>query len=155
METLEDRLVLSTYTVMSAADSGAGTLRQAILDADTSGGANTIVFDSSLAGDTITLTSNDADAAYGPTALVIGNLHVDNITIDGSGAPLLELSGDSLRRIFAVSSTSTLTLENIRLTDGMAQGGAGGSGGVSGSSGGGGGGGGGAGLGAPFQRRDP
>ena len=147
METLEDRLVLTPISVTSAADSGAGTLRQAILDADTSGGANTIVFDSSLASEIIALTSNDADTAYGPTALVIGNLHSDNITIDGSGAPLLELSGDSLRRIFAVSSTSTLTLENITLTDGMAQGGAGGGGSLSDNVPGGGGGGGGAGLG--------
>ena len=35
------------------------------------GGADTIDFDASLAGETITLTSNDSDTAYGPTALVM------------------------------------------------------------------------------------
>src|SRR5271167_4930912 len=114
METLEDRLVLSTVT--SSADSGPNTLRQAILDADSSGGATTIGFSSSLAGETITLTSPNADTAFGSTALVIGNLHTDNITIDGSGAALLVLSGDSSQRIFAVSSGSTLTIESITLT---------------------------------------
>ena len=34
----------NTYTVTSNADSGAGTLRQAILDANASGGADTIGF---------------------------------------------------------------------------------------------------------------
>ncbi len=144
LEALEGRLVLSTYTVTSPNDSGTGTLRQAILDAEMDETADTIDFAASLAGDTITLTSNDTTTAYGPTALVISN---GNITIDGSGAPLLQISGDNARRIFAVSSSSTLTLENITLTGGLAQGGAGGSGGVSGSSGAGGGGGGGAGLG--------
>jgi hypothetical protein len=143
MEALEDRRLLTPFTVTSTADSGEGTLREAILDAAEAGGANTIDFDASLAGQTITLTSNDTNTSYGPTALVING---DNVTIDGSNAPLLELSGDGARRIFAVSSTGTLTLENITLTDGLAQGGAGGNGGVSGSSGGGGGGGG-AGLG--------
>ncbi len=143
MERLEDRQLLATFTVDSTADSGTGTLRQAILDAAMNDEADTIDFDASLAGETITLTSNDSDTAYGLTALVINN---DNITIDGSNAPLLTLSGNGARRIFAVSSTATLTLENITLTDGLAQGGDG-YGGSSGSSGAGGGGGGGAGLG--------
>jgi hypothetical protein len=107
LEALEGRLVLSTYTVTSPNDSGTGTLRQAILDAEMDETADTIDFAASLAGDTITLTSNDTTTAYGPTALVIGN---GNITIDGSGAPLLQISGDNARRIFAVSSSSTLTL---------------------------------------------
>ena len=144
VEVLEDRRLLTPFTVTSAADSGDGTLRAAILEAADAGGSNTIDFDASLAGQTITLTSRDTDTSYGPTALVING---DNVTIDGSNAPLLQLSGDGTQRIFAVSSTATLTLENITLTDGLAQGGAGGNAGVSGSSGGGGGGGGGAGLG--------
>ncbi len=99
METLEDRRLLATFTVSSTADSGSNTLRQAILDAAENDEADTIDFDASLAGETITLTSNDSDTAYGPTALVINN---DNITIDGSNAPLLTLSGNGARRLFAV-----------------------------------------------------
>lgn len=47
----------ATYTVTSTSDSGAGTLRQAILDANANVGADSITFDPSLAGSTITLTS--------------------------------------------------------------------------------------------------
>src|SRR5262245_38724383 len=44
LESLEDRLALATYNVFSSADSGAGTLRQAILDANGSSGADHIQF---------------------------------------------------------------------------------------------------------------
>src|SRR5947209_2426486 len=37
LDVLEDRVVPSTFTVSNVADSGAGSLRQAILDADASG----------------------------------------------------------------------------------------------------------------------
>jgi photosystem II stability/assembly factor-like uncharacterized protein len=43
-ESLEGRQLLSTFTVTSTADSGAGTLRQAILNADAHPGADTIQF---------------------------------------------------------------------------------------------------------------
>jgi len=59
----------ATLTVASSADSGAGTLRQAILDASPSGG-DTINFD--LTG-TITLTSGELAIAK-------------NVTITGPGA---------------------------------------------------------------------
>src|SRR5258708_160713 len=81
LETLESRLALSTFTVLNTSDSGAGSLRQAVADAATAGGSNTINFDSSLAGQTITLASNDANGTFGPTGLVIDN---ETLTIDGS-----------------------------------------------------------------------
>lgn len=43
-EPLEGRLLLATYTVSVASDSGAGSLRQAILDANSNGGLDTILF---------------------------------------------------------------------------------------------------------------
>src|SRR5438067_2516804 len=60
-ESLEDRVLLSTYTVVDLGDAGAGSdlsgdLRYCLTQANTNGEAsNQIVFDSSLAG-TITLT---------------------------------------------------------------------------------------------------
>src|SRR5215471_3610397 len=54
LEILEDRTVLSTWTVTSPADSGDGSLR-AIIAAAQDG--DQIVFDPSLQGRTITLTS--------------------------------------------------------------------------------------------------
>src|SRR5579871_2902285 len=50
-ERLEDRTVLSTFTVTSIADSGLGSLRQAILDSNAeTAGAGTIAFDIPGAG---------------------------------------------------------------------------------------------------------
>ncbi len=150
-----------TYTVNVATDnsgtsagSGSGTtgdlrycLNQAMLD---DGSADTIVFASSLAGATITLTSGLSTGLfsiniYGPTAfLVIGN---DNITIDGSAAPGLTISGGNAERLFVAAANNPLTLKNLTISGGSAIGGAGGTGGGEGASVGGGGGGGAAGLG--------
>jgi hypothetical protein len=44
IEVLEGRVLLTTYTVSNTNDSGAGSLRQAILDANNQAGLNTIVF---------------------------------------------------------------------------------------------------------------
>jgi hypothetical protein len=44
VEALEGRLLLATFPVLNTADSGAGSLRQAILDANTAPGADTITF---------------------------------------------------------------------------------------------------------------
>src|SRR5262249_7607843 len=52
---LEDRTVPSTFTVTNLLDSGAGSLRQAVLDANAHAGANVIRFKDGLHG-TIKLT---------------------------------------------------------------------------------------------------
>src|SRR5438093_11227860 len=66
----------TTITVTTTADSGPGSLRQALADAQ---GGDTIEFDSSLNGQTITLTSGE---------LVVA----DSITISGPGPSLLAVS---------------------------------------------------------------
>ena len=118
----------ATFTVLNNANSGAGSLRQAILDASGNAGADTILFNASLAGQTITLTTDSTYASlgitFGPTALVITG---DTLTIDGSAAPGLSLSGNSARRVFAVATGATLALKNLTITAGKALGGAGGS----------------------------
>src|SRR5579871_6328332 len=53
---LDERRLPSTLTVTSPLDAGAGTLRQAILDAR---GGDTIDFSAALRGRTITLTSGE------------------------------------------------------------------------------------------------
>src|SRR4051812_6577269 len=71
LEPLEDRTVLSTFTVLNLNDSGSGSLRQAVLDANANPGS-TIDFAPKLHG-TITLTSGELSIASG-------------VTIDGPGA---------------------------------------------------------------------
>ncbi len=72
VERLEDRTVPSTFTVSTLADSGPGSLRQAILDANANPGADLIDF--AVAG-TVLLTS----AAFTPLT--------DEVVIDGTTAP--------------------------------------------------------------------
>ena len=132
MEWLESRVVLSNYMVTSTAYSPttAGTLAYEIGAAITADdGAAVIGFDSSLAGQTISLNTSDTSAtiAYGPTAFVISGTGV-NITIDGSAAPGLTIDGgydvdpaDAIRP-FAVESGSSLTLDNVTVSGGLRRG---------------------------------
>jgi hypothetical protein len=43
-EVLEDRLLLATFSVLNPADQGAGSFRQAILDANSTSGSDRIEF---------------------------------------------------------------------------------------------------------------
>ena len=58
LEQLEDRRLLATFTVLTIGDNGAGSLRQAIIDANSNLGGDVIQFDSGVTG-TITLTSGE------------------------------------------------------------------------------------------------
>lgn len=99
---------LNTITVTSTADSGAGSLRNAINRA-TSG--TTIRFAAGLANQTITLNS-ELTIAPG-----------QNITIDGAGVANLTISGNGATRIFKVNSNqdfpTTFTVKNLALVDGF------------------------------------
>jgi hypothetical protein len=95
----------ATYTVTNNADSGAGSLRQAIIDANTTTGvADTINFDLGSAA-TITLTSGQLpDITDGA-----------GLTIDG-GSANITISGDNKYRVFDVGAK--LTLSNLTVADG-------------------------------------
>src|SRR5436190_13609255 len=75
LEAMEDRLVPATFTVLNTADSGAGSLRQAILDANATAGADLINFTIPAAGvQTISPLSALPDIT-------------DAVTIDGYSQP--------------------------------------------------------------------
>lgn len=127
LEVLEDRLAPAAFVVTNTADSGTGSLRAAIDAANAAGGSNTITFAPAVAGQTITASANDTNHpfAFGPTAFVIAK--GDNLTIAGDPALAgITLSGGGIHRLFAVYAGASLTVENLTLTGGMAQGGAGG-----------------------------
>ncbi len=89
LEPLEARLLMSTYWVTSAADSGAGSLRAAILAADAAGGSNVIDF---------AIGSGLQDISL-QTALpaVTDSLTIDGTTQSGyAGTPLISLNGQGL-----------------------------------------------------------
>jgi len=94
--------VLAIMTVTNNADSGVGSLRQAIADA---AAGDTIQFASSLANQTISLTS--------------GQLNVTkNLTIDGAAAAGLTISGNNASRVINVQSLVNFTLKNVTVANG-------------------------------------
>src|SRR5439155_21553979 len=78
LEALEDRWMPSTLTVLNNLDSGAGSLRAEIAVAHN---GDTIVFDSGLAGSTITLTTGELLIKHGVTIAWLGT---GNLTISGN-----------------------------------------------------------------------
>ncbi len=89
-ERLEERTLLATITVTSGDDSGAGSLREAILAANATPGADLIAFDIGGGGhQVITLAS--------PLPVVTDTATIDGTTQPGyAGAPLVEIDGNHL-----------------------------------------------------------
>src|SRR5215207_4936397 len=101
----------ATYTVTNTADSGAGSLRQAIIDANTTTGvADTINFELGSAA-TITLTSAQLPTITDEAGLTIDGQRVD-ITVSGRAVG-----------VFRVASGAKLTLNNLTVTNGNVGGG--------------------------------
>jgi hypothetical protein len=96
------------FLVSDAGDSGPGTLRQAVLDANAASGPHTITF-ALPPGTTIGLTSGDIEFT-GP-----------DVTLQGPGRNALTLSGSHNSRIFDVQAGS-LTVNDMTLRDGLALG---------------------------------
>jgi len=101
---------LATFAVTNTNDSGAGSLRQAILDANASAGADVIVFDAGVTG-TITLASDL------PTI-------TESLTITGPGARVLAISGDDTHGIFNITDGNagtfqTVSISGLTLRDGL------------------------------------
>ena len=97
----------ATFIVSNINDSGAGSLREAIANAKS---GDTIVFDSSLANQKITLTS--------------GQLEIDkNLIIDGKNSRGLTISGNNASRVIDLQLTpsfqpTSLTVKNLTIADG-------------------------------------
>jgi hypothetical protein len=107
LEGLEGRYAPATVT--SLADSGAGSLRQAILDTPAGG---TVEFQPGLAG-TITLTTGQLTLAR-------------NVSILGPGADIITVSGNNASRVFEVTPAATVTITGLTIRNGRAIGAPGG-----------------------------
>src|SRR5262245_31481223 len=88
---LEDRTVPALFSVTTTADSGAGSLRQAITDANGNFGSDSIVFDAAkfATPQIITLSST----------LTI----TDSVMITGTSAANVTISGNSSVRVLSIN----------------------------------------------------
>jgi len=102
-EALERRLLFSTITVSTLADTGAGSLRTAITSANMTSG-DIINFSNGLTG-TINLAS------------ALPNIS-SNTTIDGPGANVLTVNGHSHGSVFSINQGVTAEIENLTITGG-------------------------------------
>ena len=95
IERFEDRLLLSPFTVTNVNDDGPGSLRQAILDSNTSAGLNTISFSLSGAAPYVINVQSLLPAITNPVVLdgrsQTGYAGTPLVAIDGGG-----LTGDGL-----------------------------------------------------------
>src|SRR5436190_10904711 len=97
----------ATFTVTNLNDSGAGSLRQAILDANATAGADQVTFQSTLTGQ-ITLASELPNVT-------------DPLDVVGPGAGKLAISGNNNSRIFYLDPTvhgTPVTISGLTLTAG-------------------------------------
>ena len=104
LESLEDRMTPSTLTVTSSADSGLGSLRNAIAAAAS---GDSIVF--AKAVHAITLTTGELPIS-------------ENLDIEGPGAGKLTISGDDASRVFHISGAVTVTIAGLTVADGQSSG---------------------------------
>jgi predicted outer membrane repeat protein len=125
LEHLEDRRVLATLTVTSdsdvTGDDGVLTLREAIAAANLNDEADTIVFDSSLSGQTISLSEGELQITSELT-IDAGDL-ANRIVIDASGNdPTPDVDDGMGSRVLRIDDGSdnavTVTLASLYLTGG-------------------------------------
>lgn len=100
----------ATFEVTNPGDAGAGSLRQAIIDANTNPGPDEIVFQDGLTG-TITLLT--------------GEMFIeDTLTITGPGANAITIDADNASRIFNIDDGTadniTLSISGLTLRNGSA-----------------------------------
>ncbi|MEM9536736.1 MAG: choice-of-anchor Q domain-containing protein [Cyanobacteria bacterium P01_E01_bin.45] len=97
---------MADFQVTNTNDSGQGSLRQAILDANASNGSDRIIFSSSLKGKTIDLTGD-------PLAIT------DSVSIDGDinndGQADITVTTSSESRIFQIDDSNNKTVKDVRI----------------------------------------
>jgi parallel beta-helix repeat protein len=130
VQELEDRATPAQLLVTSAADSGPGTLREAIGLANASPAADEIVFDTAnlfATPQTIPLASALPQIAAGGGPLTITGPGQDQLTVDGndavrvlsSAAPELTLSGFTIANAFGAGKAAALRARGVTRLDGM------------------------------------
>src|SRR5262249_35785836 len=106
LDVLEDRTLPSTFTVLNLNDNGAGSLRQAVLDANTNPGPDDVAFSLTLRG-TITLTSGELAVT-------------DELKINGTGTRKMTVDGNDTSRVFYIGAGVPVSISSLTITRGVA-----------------------------------
>ncbi len=106
---LEDRRLMSTFTVCNTADGGSGSLRYEIALANSTPGANTVDFDTAVFSSALTITLTG-----GPLEL---NDTTGTETITGPAAGVT-IDGDGLSQVIQVAANVTASLSGLTITGG-------------------------------------
>ena len=94
----------ATFLVSSTADSGPETLRQAILDANATGG-----------DDTIEITATGTIVLSSPLPMI-----ADNTVLNGTGTNQVTISGNNAVQIFSTKSGTTNVFNGVSISRGLA-----------------------------------
>ena len=100
------RVSANNFIVTTLNDSGLGSLRQAILDANANPGADTIIFQAGLTG-TITLTTGQLP------------IITENLTINGPGVAVVTVSGNHASGVLEINSGVTVTISDLAIGNGF------------------------------------
>src|ERR1019366_5451098 len=109
----------AAYVVTTISDSGSGSLRQSLLDAN------------ALGGGTITFSATGTISLLSPLPDI-----TTNVTIAGPGTNSLTVSGNGANRVFTISSNITVAIHDLTMASGASVGTNGGPGLASGGYGG-------------------
>src|SRR3954469_12323159 len=110
----------ATFTVTNLNDEGSGSLRQAILDANSNGpGSDDIVFASGLSG-TINVGSTATDGLYAETAMNIKGPGAGQITLRGSGSIDYVVYTGSNGALYGGAAGDPVTISGLTITGGNA-----------------------------------
>ncbi len=109
-------LQAATFVVTNANDSGAGSLRDAINQANGNAQADTINFDPAFFNVARTITLTSGEIQIGSDGANPGRL----VVINGPGASLLTISGNNASRIFLLGPdfNASVTMNGMTLRDG-------------------------------------
>jgi len=113
--TTAEKTQVATFIITNTNDSGVGSLRQAILDANNNNQEDTIVFDSTVFSTPQTITLIGGELVISPDNSAGAS---QMLTINGTGANLLTISGNNQSRIFYIDRDAKAAINNLKMIDG-------------------------------------
>jgi len=113
----------ATLTVSTTADAGAGSLRQAIIDANSNAAANIVIFNIPLSDPGYSILT---DRFTINLVNQLPNLPLAPLTIDNAAGRSVTVKGNSSFRIFTLVDSAVVNISNLVIRDGSSGGGLGG-----------------------------